>query len=64
MWNSINNCKHNGKPMSNRQSWSIKCSPFAKSTNNRIRYIWQSERVPHPDKPMLSLSIGKNKKQI
>jgi hypothetical protein len=44
------------------REWSVPASQFAKNTYNPIRAIVETMNiVPHPEKPMIALSIGKNK---
>lgn len=45
---------------SRRQRWEVKPSELAINTVNPIRAIVDGMKLtPHPDKPMISLSIGK-----
>ncbi|XP_050709914.1 tyrosine aminotransferase-like [Eriocheir sinensis] len=45
--------------MRDRKSWNVPSSTFAKNTFNPIRNIVENlQIVPHPDKPMIALSIG------
>ncbi|KAK8391406.1 hypothetical protein O3P69_017176 [Scylla paramamosain] len=45
--------------MRDRKSWNVPASTFAKNTFNPIRNIIENMQiVPHPDKPMIALSIG------
>lgn len=46
--------------MRDKKSWNVPSSTFAKNTFNPIRNIVENlQIVPHPDKPMIALSIGK-----
>ena len=41
------------------EEWSVNASSLAKNTFNPIRNILETMNIqPHPDKPMISLSIG------
>jgi hypothetical protein len=43
-----------------RADWDVKASSFAQATFNPIRSIVDGMKLaPHPDKPMIALSIGK-----
>ena len=45
--------------MKNRKNWNVSLSTFAKKTFNPIRNIVENLKIePHPDKPMIALSIG------
>lgn len=45
--------------MRDKKSWNVPSSTFAKNTFNPIRNIIENLNiVPHPDKPMIALSIG------
>ena len=45
--------------MSGRAGWSVPSSSFAKKTFNPIRNIVETLKIePHPDKPMIALSLG------
>lgn len=45
-----------------KKKWAVRASEFAKSTFNPIRFIVDSMKMEqHPDKYMISLSIGKKK---
>lgn len=42
------------------RSWQVPASDIARNTHNYIRSIVENMRIePHPEKPMIALSIGK-----
>lgn len=42
-----------------RKSWNVNSSSYAKNTFNPIRHIVENlQIVPHPDKPLIALSVG------
>lgn len=45
----------------NRTQWNVKAADIAKFTYNPIRSIVEGLKIaPHPDKPMIALSIGES----
>lgn len=56
---SVNGTLYPTKAKSRRQRWSVKPSEMANNTLNPIRAIVDGMKLtPHPDKPMIALSIG------